>query len=279
MSGTRFGDDSVNGERTDDRSRTLGRVPPSKMTVGTSQETVANGGDPDRQDEDRHTFVYQVAHDLKEPLHVIKGTLEIATRKLQDGGSEDLHEDLTFALDNTHRAQQMVTSLLEQAHLASQGSAPEPVDAEALIEEVLSNQQARMEEMGARVTYDPLPTVFADLDQLVRLFQNLIGNAIKYRGEGPPRVHITHGRTASGEHRFSVIDDGIGVPDDEVESIFEMFSRGHPERDREGTGMGLALCEQIVENHGGRIWVESTPGEGATFHFTLRRRPTVGGSA
>jgi light-regulated signal transduction histidine kinase (bacteriophytochrome) len=150
----------------------------------------------------------------------------------------------------------------------------ERVDCNGVLEEALSNLRVAVEENRAVVTHDPLPTVMADGGQLGQLFQNLIGNAIKFRGKEPPQVYVSAERR-TGEWLFSVRDNGIGVDPQYAERIFVIFQRLHNREEYPGTGIGLALCKKIVERHGGRIWVASQTGQGATFHFTL---PIVGQS-
>jgi light-regulated signal transduction histidine kinase (bacteriophytochrome) len=164
---------------------------------------------------------------------------------------------------------QMVRSLLDLSRVGTQGQKIAPTDTEAVLERTLKALRRTIEEAGAEVTHDPLPTVMADEAQLAQVFQNLISNAIKFRREDvPPRVHIS-ARRQDDQWRFSIADNGIGVDPEQADRIFEVFQRLHTRDEYEGTGIGLALCERILERHNGRIWVESEPGEGSTFYFTL----------
>jgi light-regulated signal transduction histidine kinase (bacteriophytochrome) len=158
--------------------------------------------------------------------------------------------------------------------VGTKGKIPEPVSAGEALNGALANLQVPIEQSGATVTSDPLPVVPADGAQLTHLFQNLIGNAIKFRAERPPEVHVGAERR-DGEWRFAVRDNGIGIDPQYFERIFMIFQRLHTRSKYPGTGIGLAICQRIVERHGGRIWVESEPGRGSTFHFTLPDRGGV----
>jgi light-regulated signal transduction histidine kinase (bacteriophytochrome) len=149
------------------------------------------------------------------------------------------------------------------------GQEPAPTDAEVVLKRTLHSLVRAIEEAGAEVTHDPLPTVMADEAQLTQVFQNLIANAVKFRREDvQPRVHISAEREGD-EWLFSVADNGIGIDLEQAERLFQIFQRLHTREEYEGTGIGLALCKRIVKRHGGRIWVDSEPGEGSTFYFTL----------
>ncbi|MFA6056481.1 MAG: ATP-binding protein [Thermodesulfovibrionales bacterium] len=162
----------------------------------------------------------------------------------------------------------LIKDLLAYSQIGTKGKAFKPTDCSSVIYDVLANLQAAIEENKAEVTYDRLPTVMADATQLGSLFQNLISNAIKFRGNKKPRVHISSD-LKENEWVFSVQDNGIGIDPKDVERIFVIFQRLHGREEYSGTGIGLAVCKRIVERHGGRIWVESQPGRGSTFYFTL----------
>jgi hypothetical protein len=170
-------------------------------------------------------------------------------------------------MDGAQRLQQMLADLLTYTRVGGQEITRAAVDCNALLDRVCSDLQIAIQESGARITHDALPTVQADATRLGQVFQNLIGNALKFRGAAPPRVHVS-ARQEGRRWRFAVRDNGIGVDPKQAERIFQMLQRLHS-REYQGTGIGLAICKKIVERHGGRIWVESTPGEGATFYFTL----------
>jgi light-regulated signal transduction histidine kinase (bacteriophytochrome) len=155
--------------------------------------------------------------------------------------------------------------------VGTRGAGFAPTDADAVLRVALENLQAAIRDAGAEVTHDPLPTVWADATQLIQVFQNLIGNAIKFHGDAPPRVRVS--ATLNGDDWvFAVADNGIGIDPQYFDRIFVIFQRLHSGDRYPGTGIGLALCQRIVQRHGGRLWVESTPGRGATFYFTMKRQ-------
>ncbi|MDG5761232.1 PAS domain S-box protein [Natronococcus sp. A-GB1] len=217
-------------------------------------------------------FAYAASHDLQEPLRMVSSYLQLIERRYADELDQDGREFLAFALEGAERMRNMIDGLLAYARVKTRGDPLEPVDLDAILEEVRSDLGMRIAATNADVTADPLPTVEGDESQLRQVFQNLLDNAIEY-SHGPPRIHVSAERRGP-RWEISVRDEGIGIPADERGQIFEMFQRLHGRGDHDGTGIGLALCERIVERHGGEIWVESEPGEGSTFSFTL---PAVGG--
>ena len=164
--------------------------------------------------------------------------------------------------------QALITDLLAYSRVGSRGGQSKPTDLGRIVSETIANLGASIEASGAVVTHDPMPTVAADPAQMLQLFQNLVANAIKCRGQAPPRVRIA-ARRDEREWTFSVSDNGIGIDPEYTERIFVIFQRLHARGEYPGTGIGLAICKKIVERHGGRIWVESPRGAGSTFHFTL----------
>jgi len=174
-----------------------------------------------------------------------------------------------FIVDGATRMKQLIEDLLAYSRVGTRGKELRPVQAQAALERALVNLRAAIESAGAQVTHDALPDVSADDTQLTQLFQNLIGNAIKFKKpDGPIRVHVGVSDTGA-EWRFSVSDNGIGIEPQYYERIFMMFQRLHTRDEYPGTGIGLAICKKVVDRHRGRIWVESAPGKGSTFHFTL----------
>ena len=225
-----------------------------------------------RSNADLQQFAYVASHDLQEPLRMVSSYTQLLARRYRGKLDSDADEFIGYAVDGANRMQTLIKDLLAYSRVTAQGKVFERVDCNGLLEEVLSNLRVADEQNRAVVTHDPLPTVMADRGQLGQLFQNLIGNAIKFRGEEPPQIHVS-AEQRTGEWLFSVRDNGIGVGPQYAERIFIIFQRLHNREEYPGTGIGLAICKKIVERHGGRIWVVSHTGQGATFHFTL---PIVG---
>ena len=213
-------------------------------------------------------FASVVSHDLQEPLRMI--TAYVHLLKTQYGGKldDDADEFIGYVVDGTKRMQGLIDDLLTYSRLGTRGKEFAPTDCNEVLALALLNLIAAIDESDARVTHDQLPTVLGDEFQLGQLFQNLIGNAIKYRGAKPAEIHVSCER--DGEMwRFAVKDSGIGIDPQYAERIFVIFQRLHTRQEYPGTGVGLAICKKIVERHRGRIWVESEPQKGSTFYFTL----------
>jgi signal transduction histidine kinase len=226
-----------------------------------------------RSNNELQQFAYVASHDLQEPLRAVSGYLDILTRR---HGNSLGNEALSFvqkAQDGAKRMQMLISDLLAYARVDARGREFAPVDLNSVVGDALSNLKVAIEESGATVTHEPLPTVLADGPQLVQLFQNLIGNAIKFRKDEPPEVTISAERIED-KWRVSVRDNGIGLDMAQADRIFTIFKRLHTKSGYPGTGIGLAICKKIVEQHGGTIRVESQPGAGSTFIFTLS--PTSG---
>ena len=224
---------------------------------------------------DLEEFAYIVSHDMQEPLRMISSYLELLRRRYAGKLDPDADEFIHFAVDGAERMHKMIQDILQYSRITTKGAALEPTDSGGALREALANLTVRIEETGAEVAVpETLPEVIADRGQLVRLFQNLIGNALKYHApDRPPRiaVTVTEGREGPGgkRWRFSVADNGIGMDPDGMQRIFVPFQRLHSHNEYEGTGIGLALCRKIVERHAGEIWADSEPGIGSTFHFVL----------
>jgi PAS domain S-box-containing protein len=215
-------------------------------------------------------FAYAASHDLQEPLRMVSSYLQLLERRYADSLDEDAHEFIEFAVDGADRMRTMIDSLLEYSRV-NQGNPLEPADANAVLEGVLDDLQLRTEETDVTVSADDLPTVTADPDQLAQVFRNLISNALKYSGDEPPEVHIDAERTGDA-WRFSVVDNGVGIAPEYRDRIFNVFEQLHHSDDpseNQASGIGLAVCERIVERHDGEIWVESEPGQASTFYFTI----------
>jgi light-regulated signal transduction histidine kinase (bacteriophytochrome) len=181
---------------------------------------------------------------------------------------ENADKYIHYAVDGALRMQTLVKDLLAFSRVGRQGSEPQPTDCNLVVQSAMANLQSAIEESNARVLVSDLPTITATRSELVQLFQNLMGNAIKFRGSGPPEIRIAAEKNGA-EWGFSVADDGIGIAPEHAESVFVIFKRLCTHTEYPGSGIGLAICKKIVEQHGGRIWVESQPGQGSTFKFTL----------
>lgn len=221
-----------------------------------------------RSNEDLERFAYVASHDLQEPLRMVTSYGQLLERRHADELSAEGKEFLHFMVDGGQRAQALIRDLLALARLDSEGRAAAPVPLEHVLVDVLRPLHLKLQETGARVTHDALPTVNADAVQMRQLLGNLIGNALKFKGSRAVEVHVSALREPEG-WRISVRDNGIGIEPKYFDRIFVMFQRLHLRTEYEGTGIGLALCKRIVDRHGGRIGVASTPGEGTTFWFTL----------
>lgn len=222
-----------------------------------------------RSNRELELFAYVASHDLQEPLRMVGSFVQLLERKLRGHLDEDCQAYIGFAVDGARRAQQLINDLLAFSRVGTRGREPVPVDAGVPLKEALANLDLAIREAGAAVETGPMPTVLGDATQLVQLFQNLVGNALKFRGDDPPRVQVS-ARRVGAEWEFEVRDNGIGIDPQYHERIFVIFQRLHTRAEYPGTGLGLALVKKIVERHSGRIWVESEEGKGATFHFTLR---------
>ncbi|SDR16059.1 PAS domain S-box protein [Natronobacterium texcoconense] len=212
-------------------------------------------------------FAYAASHDLQEPLRMISSYLQLLERRYGEDFDEDGREFLEFAVDGAERMRSMIDGLLTYSRVETQGQPLEPVDLAAVLEDVRSDLELRIAETDAEITVESLPRVEGDASQLRQVFQNLLENALEY-SDGTPRVHVSAERH-DDEWIISVRDEGIGIDPDERDRIFEVFHRLHGRDEHDGTGIGLALCERIVERHGGEIEVDSEPGEGSTFSVTL----------
>jgi PAS domain S-box-containing protein len=225
-----------------------------------------------RSNEELGQFAYLASHDLQEPLRMVASYTQLLSRRYKGKLDADADEFIAFAVDGASRMQRLIHDLLAYSRVGTKGKDLIETSSEDALQQALVNLRGAIEESGALVTHDPLPAVLADEMQLIQLFQNLIGNAIKYQSPGVPRVHIFAARVSGKKWNFSVKDNGLGIDPQYFERIFGMFQRLHKRDEFAGTGIGLAICKKIVERHGGRIWVESQPGEGSTFRFALAGR-------
>lgn len=213
-------------------------------------------------------FAYATSHDLQEPLRMVSSYLQLLESRYSEELDEDAEEFIAFAVDGADRMRAMIEGLLQYSRVETRGDPLEPVELENVLADTRENLQVKIEEHDAEITAEALPRVEGDKEQLQQVFQNLLSNAIEYSGEEPPQIHVAAKRNGT-KWEVSVTDNGIGINPDDQERIFEVFQRLHSREEHPGTGIGLALCERIIERHGGEIRVESTSGEGSTFSFTL----------
>lgn len=261
-----------------ERGRTFHGEGEARRSVGTVQEITERrraelaleeaSSRLEASNRELRQFAYVVSHDLQEPLRMVSSYLQLLWRRYRGRLDNEADEFIGFAVDGATRMSAMIEGLLQYSRVETQGRPFAETDLERVVDGTLANLRLAVEESGASVERGPLPRLRADAEQLGRLFQNLIGNALKFRAEETPRVVIEAVRDGRW-WRFSVSDNGIGVDPEQSERLFEMFQRLHTREEYPGMGVGLAVCRRIVERHGGRIWVEPGEGEGAVFRFTL----------
>jgi signal transduction histidine kinase len=240
----------------------------------TKEELEQKSQDLARSNIDLQQFAYAASHDLKEPLRGVEGFTKLLARRYKGRLDENADEFIQFILEGVQRMQTLIKDLLAYSQIGTQGMHLQLMESESAVAQALSNLQTAIDEKGAVITHNALPKVTADPSQLSRLFQNLIGNAIKFHGDKAPEVHVSAERKG-GNWLFSVHDNGIGIDRSSADRIFVIFQRLHTKKEYEGTGIGLAICKRIVERHGGSIWVESEPGTGSTFYFTIPERQKI----
>ncbi len=224
-----------------------------------------------RSNRDLEQFGYIVSHDLQEPLRMVASYVQLLKRRYSGRLDADADEYIRFVVEGATRMQRQIDDLLAYSRLSTQARPFAPCDCNAVLAATLASLQMAIKESGAVITNQALPVVLADATQLGMILQNLIGNAIKFHGPEPPRIHL--GTLKNGqEWVFSVTDNGIGIDAQYADQVFVMFKRLN-DRDFPGNGIGLAVCKSIVERHGGRIWFESRPHQGTTFYFSYPLRP------
>jgi len=221
-----------------------------------------------RSNTELEQFAYVASHDLQEPLRMVTSYVQLLSKRYSGRLDDDADEFIGYAVDGAMRMQLLINDLLAYSRVTTRAKPHESVDCEVLLEGVLKDQEVAIRESGAVVTHDPLPTVTAERSQIRMVFENLISNGIKFHGSEPPAVHVSAAGDGD-EWLFSVKDNGIGLDPKYADRIFVIFQRLHGRGEYPGTGIGLAICKRIVERHGGRIWVESEPGHGSVFYFTL----------
>lgn len=222
-----------------------------------------------RSNDELEQFAYVASHDLQEPLRMISSYTLLLAKRYKGRLDSDADDFISFAVDGTQRMKALIQALLLYSRTGTASPAASRISSDHALDEALGNLRSAVGGSGATITRDSLPEIAIEHSQLVQVFQNLVGNAIKYRGAAAPSVHISATRNAKEEWVFSVKDNGLGIEPQYLEKIFVIFQRLHARDEFEGTGIGLAICKKIVERQGGRIWAESEPGRGSTFYFAL----------
>lgn len=269
---TKFADDEL-GHLTDGFNHVLEQIGTSDEGLRRANEELA------RSNAELERFAYVASHDLQEPLRIVTSFSELLEDSLGDGLEEEPRKFLHYVVSASRRMRAQLDALLDYSRVGTRGQDFEPTDCNMALDAALANLQIAIRDSGAEVSREDLPAVMGDLQQLTRVFQNLIGNALKFRRQGVvPWVRVAcSARPDAWE--LSVADNGIGIERQNAERIFEVFQRLHHRSEYPGTGIGLAICRRIVQRHGGEIEVESIPGEGSTFRFTLPRAPKPAPSA
>jgi signal transduction histidine kinase len=234
------------------------------LTIRTTQLERANG--------ELQQFAYVASHDLREPLRTIGGFCTLLDQNYRGKLDERADRWIGFIVEGVHRMEALIDDLITYSRVHSRAKPPEPTDLNTVAEQVVRSLRSSIEASGAEVTHGELPTLSVEPTQVTQLLENLVGNAIKYRKHEAPRIHIAAERSGK-EWVFSVEDNGIGIRQEFHDRVFEIFKRLHRQDEYSGTGIGLAICQKIVQRHGGRIWVESEPDEGSTFYFTIPHGP------
>ncbi len=239
------------------------------------QELARKAEELARSNAELEQFAYVASHDLQEPLRMVASYTQLLARRYKGRLGAEADEFIGFAVDGANRMQLLIQDLLSYSRVTTKGEQLQPIDARTCCETAIKNLQKSIEDAHAEVRVGPMPVIAGDSTQMTQLFQNLIGNAIKYRNERKPEIQVS--ANCNGKKWiFSIQDNGIGIEPQYFERIFQMFQRLHTHKEYSGTGIGLAVCRKIVQRHGGSIWVESQPGEGSNFLFTIPRAERTG---
>jgi light-regulated signal transduction histidine kinase (bacteriophytochrome) len=239
--------------------------------ASVARELERRASELERSNSDLQEFAYVASHDLSEPLRMVSSYVQLLARRYQDKLDSDANEFIGFAVDGVNRMQRLIDDLLAYSRAGTAEYRFGPVDVDDLVRDTLVGMQTTVGETGAAVAAADLPEVWGDEGQLRQLFQNLIGNGIKFRAEDPPRVEVSAERQERA-WLFRVSDNGIGIDPRHAERIFSVFKRLHGRDEYPGSGIGLSICKRIVERHHGRIWVERSPAGGSSFCFTIPDR-------
>jgi light-regulated signal transduction histidine kinase (bacteriophytochrome) len=222
-----------------------------------------------RSNADLEQFAYVASHDLQEPLRMVSSYMQLFEKRYKGALDGQADKYIAYAVDGAKRMQALIAGLLEYSRIGRQEEPPAPVDTGVALEQALANLRSALDESKAVVTHEAMPRVIGNSAQITRVFQNLLGNAVKFRRpDQSPRIHVA-ARIRANDVLFSVRDNGIGIDPQYSDRVFVIFQRLHTRTEYPGTGIGLSVCKKVVERHGGRIWLESQPGAGTTFSFTL----------
>lgn len=222
-----------------------------------------------RSNQELEQFAYVASHDLQEPLRMVSSYTQLLERRYKDKLDQDAKDFINFAVDGANRMQHLINDLLDFSRVTTKGKPMVKLDLSDILGQAVANLHNKIQETGSMIVNDDLPFAYGDEGQLIRVFQNLLDNAMKFRGDESPRINIT-AKTIEDEVQISIADNGIGIDKIYSERVFTIFQRLHTKADYPGTGIGLAICKRTIERHGGKIWFESEPGKGTTFCFTLK---------
>lgn len=252
-----------------DKDELYARFRSGERILGLENRLEANINELRRSNEDLQQFVYAASHDLKEPLRSISGFAQILSDKFRQNLGKEAIECIDFINSGAFRMGAVIDDLLKYSRVSAAQQEVAHAESQACLDNALKNLAAAIKANGATVTHPTLPSISIDETHLTQLFQNLIGNSIKYRSDEPPEIHISAELDSGEMIRFNVRDNGIGIPEQFQKDVFQIFRRLHTQEEYEGTGIGLSICKKIVELYGGQIWVESQSGKGCNFLFTL----------